>query len=504
MSNYPPNFIPKGHYDKTNYRKQNNNNQHNDDINGYFKDNFKVSEYIQGDRTMTPLDINTVRYPNNKPDFSYNAISLLQDDISEMFRSFEEDKIVEIITNVQQTHNNEMDENYDPNKNRYVKPNRINEYTEKPDFLDNNVNGVKEVINEYIININSVDRDCIAYPNPFNYKVLFNPADTRNAYITRVFKNIKYINLRSAIVPNKYCILKKNIIIDPVNQYNFIGLFDGKNPNDQICVYTKYRAKLTINEITCYTYYYKINNSYNILTYELYLDENYKQKIDNLVLNNPTQENIDGQLDSDNDIIIETNFIILIDKTNNKIKFSPQNDNFNDMIDRTFEFEYNDTNNTINYFNMCILIENKLSDERYLLLNIKEIDTNYEYATDQNTENAFAILFPDYFTEYYYYLDSSHHEKVYDHGSLGNISKMTISFMSASANDIKINYKNIIDYDVKTPKDKCICEYDETGGKKRNYQCCHSYLRHMGYEKLQNSLLFKVGVLEGIQDIQHI
>jgi hypothetical protein len=517
MNNYPPNFIPKGHYDQNIYRKQydDHNNENTENSYGVFKDNFKMSKFVPGDRVLTPLDIKTVRYPNNKPHFSYDAISLLQDDISEMFHSFDQEKINNIINLTEKTHNNELDESYDPNGNRNFKMKRINEYTDKPDFLDNNVNGTKEVINEYIININSVDRDCITYPNPFSYRVLFNPADTNNAYITRVFKNIKYINLKSAIVPNKYCVIKKNITLKSDDQSAFINLFTNKQPNQQICIYAKHKLKMTnTSGISFYTYYYKINNDY-LLTYDIYLDENYKQKLNIQILvgGDSNDKIIDDYLADPivnhgfimEDIAIEINSFILIDKNDNKIKFSSQNNNFNDIIDKTFEFEYNINSTLINRFNVYILIDNLLSNDRYLLLNVKEIDTNYEYATDQNTENAFAILFPDYFTDYYYYLDSSHHEKVYDHGTLGNITKMTINFQNSSGDDIKVNYRNIIDYDIKTPKNKCICEYDQnTGDRIRNYQCSHSYLRHMGYEKLQNTLLFKVGVLEGIQDIQHI
>ena len=31
--------------------------------------------------------------------------------------------------------------------------------------------------------------------------------------------------------------------------------------------------------------------------------------------------------------------------------------------------------------------------------------------------------------------------------------------------------------------------------------CSHSYLRHGGYEKLQNTIMIKLGVVEGMQDV---
>jgi hypothetical protein len=683
MNKYPSNFIPKGSYDKTNYRQENQYNNYDEKIQtkqflGNFQDQFSITKINNNGESMVPLDINCSRqiYKTANKQNSYNPVDILQDDISKLFRSIDEEQIINIVSNVEKTHNDELDNLYDNKLNRSLKVNRIDEYNKENNFLDNNVNGVKEVINEYIINVNSVDRNCVQYPNPFDYKVLFNPADTKNAYITKVFKNVKYINLRNVIVPSRSVVLKKNINIITANQNNtdkFLGLFVGKKPNDQICTYNKYMVTVNNGTNDFYFYYFDIlidNEHYKLTTYDIYLDNNYKQKI-NLKISNSLVVNIQPPpnqltpqlynetilkcyLSGNNDAglifggntvsdgtnnsvtfvesLVEQNNIILIGNVNNKIKFCPQNDNFNNSIDITFELSYkqdynivtsnsnyffnnqnsinytkhnvsfqkvnngttyyfyyyvininnkvitfniysdssytnvlslnvldnksnkqliidyfNGNKNKLNYIdtpqnqvtngtisdnyklsidghnyiyskinnnintlnfnntisNMYILSSNKLSDDRYLLLSIKEIDNNNDYATDQAIENSFSVLFPDYYTDYYYYLDTNHHEKSYDDGNLGNITKMSIKFQNSSGSDININYKNILDYDIDTPKDKCICEYDtNTGEKIRNYQCSHSYLRHTGYEKLQNTLMFKVGVVEGIQNVQ--
>jgi hypothetical protein len=216
-----------------------------------------------------------------------------------------------------------------------------------------------------------------------------------------------------------------------------------------------------------------------------------------------------------------------------KVKFSCQNDNFNDIINQTFEFSFiivddGSTDEDQDYrfcplplnpssitsyqdvissaFYMFILINTTLEDDRYLLLTVPEIDTMYQYSTDQTIQTSFSVLFPDYVNGDYYYLDTVNHEKVYDHGTLGNLTKMTIIFKNSSGTPITTNYNiNIIDYDIKTPNNECICTTDfETGQRIRDYQCFHSYLRHPSFEKLQNTLVLKLGILEGIQDMQHI
>jgi hypothetical protein len=208
-------------------------------------------------------------------------------------------------------------------------------------------------------------------------------------------------------------------------------------------------------------------------------------------------------------LLTKNNNSIINDGIKSSVNFDMSKDesyphiNYISFTDYSVSFDYK-INKQLK-IKMFILLDNLLSNDKYLLLDIKEIDKNYEYATDLDIEKSFCILFPDYYNEHYYYLDSTHHEKIYDHSNLGNITMMTINYKNASGLELKTNYNNILDYDIKTPKDKCICTYNlETGEKIRNYQCSHSYLRHMGYEKLQNTLLFKVGILEGMQNIRHI
>jgi hypothetical protein len=258
--------------------------------------------------------------------------------------------------------------------------------------------------------------------------------------------------------------------------------------NNYIINFDKYE-NCTYNNIP-FTYYKLI-----IDEQEYYLYMNLNTKIDTNIL--------------DIWLLTKNNNSIINDGIKSSVNFDMSKDesyphiNYISFTDYSVSFDYK-INKQLK-IKMFILLDNLLSNDKYLLLDIKEIDKNYEYATDLDIEKSFCILFPDYYNEHYYYLDSTHHEKIYDHSNLGNITMMTINYKNASGLELKTNYNNILDYDIKTPKDKCICTYNlETGEKIRNYQCSHSYLRHMGYEKLQNTLLFKVGILEGMQNIRHI
>ena len=63
MNQYPSNFIPKGSYDKTNYRQENQYNNYDEKIQtkqflGNFQDQFSITQINNNGESMVPLDIN--------------------------------------------------------------------------------------------------------------------------------------------------------------------------------------------------------------------------------------------------------------------------------------------------------------------------------------------------------------------------------------------------------------------------------------------------------------
>ena len=93
-----------------------------------------------------------------------------------------------------------------------------NDFTNKKNMLHNNLhdNILHEEVIEYEINLDSKDRDINAFPDPFHYKVTFNPPSSRpdkdnvvftgppKPHISREFKNVKYIKLDKIILPQYF------------------------------------------------------------------------------------------------------------------------------------------------------------------------------------------------------------------------------------------------------------------------------------------------------------
>lgn len=110
----------------------------------------------------------------------------------------------------------------------------MRDFTNKNDILYNNLekNILDQNIQEYVIQIDSKDRDTLVYPNPFDMKVTFNPVGdtidkkTNTTYkgtpqptIPIDFTNVKYIKLENIILPrNCYVTFDKDtkeLIYDP-------------------------------------------------------------------------------------------------------------------------------------------------------------------------------------------------------------------------------------------------------------------------------------------------
>jgi len=596
------NYIPRGKFDKNIYRSQGLDPQvQTPEFLGNFKDNFTVvddkdiNDIEKSGSFMSNYSLNSLPIPysrqifqptfenknpetdniahtnnyfkledpvfgahgsnlnapgSNQHKFPFNEIDLLEDSVSKLFKNITNTTTNQMIQKVELTHSNVVDDTYDEKNNMAQRIKNINEYEfKKTQFLDNNVRGVKEAVVEHTVYLNSADRNVVRYPNPFNYYVEFNPSNTTtNAYISKYFKNIRYMHITSVVIPKRYYVFSKlttliydgpphGSIIGNMTAMPFVLACANATPNEIICNYVKQQGSIVYyGSIFYFTYYEMVIDTfhYYICTYDIYIDREYKQKTNISYLNGINNNNIDVWLNSNNpsqpyyvipnsydvyivqplDPIKEINSWILIAnipiienniQTGNKIKFCKQDAYFEELIDQTFEFTY-DLNMGIvdNTFKYYILMNSCLQDDRYLLLNIPEIEKNYEYATDDALNKSFCILFPDYINGDYYYLDTLNHEKVFDHSTLGNLSRMTIGFKNSSGNDLTIG-TNIIDYDITTPNNQCICTYDSlTGQRKRNYQCYHSYMRHPSFEKFQNTIVLKLGILESMQEMQHI
>lgn len=290
--------------------------------------------------------------------------------------------------NIKYNNNETLSQNY-PNWNDLKKPEL---------YYDNlKDDGKKEIITQNLLSFDSTDRDINIYPNPFNYKIKFNPSTTSSdAYILKNYKNIRYLSLEYIILPRRSYILKKDI----------------SNTEDDLS---------DINNL--------INDFDNITNNKIY---------NNFII--PEQNS--------------TNNIIIIDKykkTNNIIVFSKLLDKYTNM-EECWEIEFNTDLLKINYY---YLSNYKIENDKYLLLNLKEINNNYNYSTNKDIQNSFGILLPNLINGDFFYLDTDLIEKIYKYSDLGNIEQLTINILNSRGITIDIN-KESIDNNVTTSK-KCIC-----------------------------------------------
>jgi len=171
------------------------------------------------------------------------------------------------------TYNQQQQMKYNPNMSNFnqafEKRNQIIEpidYRNTGNLLHNNVGPVvlNEQITEYRINIDSLDRDIRVYPNPFDFKVKFNPSSNGivrtevkkrgklktindffdgqpGPHIVRNFRNVKYIKLDNIVLPQhtEFC--------EIINDENEKELIFDKNSN----LLDDRFVSLSIKELEC-------------------------------------------------------------------------------------------------------------------------------------------------------------------------------------------------------------------------------------------------------------
>ena len=274
----------------------------------------------------------------------------------------------------------------------------------KPELYYDNLNneGKKEIITENILSFDSTDRDINKYPNPFNYRIKFNPSTTNSdAYILKNYKNVKYLSLEYVILPRKSYLLKKDI----------------SNTNDNL-------------------------NDINLLI----------NNFDNLENNQLFNNFHIPELNNNFDIIIIEKY----NKNNKIIVFTKLYSNY-DKMEECWEIEFNINYLKLNYFYYSNFM---LENDKYLTLKINEITNNYNYSTNHNIQNSFGILLPNLLNGDYFYLDTKIIEKIYKYSDLGNIDLMTIEILNSKGIKININTE-CIDNNINTPKN-CICDNNIT------------------------------------------
>jgi hypothetical protein len=382
---------------------------------------------------------------------------------------------------------------------------------------------VSENVSEYVVIIDSSDRNLDLYPIPFKLKAFFNQSDDETRLnIPRNFENVKFMRIENVILPRNYFLTKYTISNLSLSNLALITN-DGVIPTDDktalINVVTEILNKTTISadvasplvtstiqtvkvinlKIYSYTVIINNNNVTSVFTINYPNDTTYnttlytktfvsgvnKTEYDvDIFLQNAnynTVSSINGTKRSvvgNNEILFTLNSITA---TNYSIKFMIDN---NIATRRCYEF------NTIpgalsGNLDFYFFSSKGLDTDRYLMLTIEEIADNNINSTNKSLRKAFCLLYPDSYGELHYYAASNYQDKIYKMSNLGNINRLTLTLSDSYGKELLMPN---LDYHMNSSK-ACYCNDDD-------YGCPCSYIRHPYYKWLQVQYMIKIGVVE--------
>lgn len=389
-------------------------------------------------RQMTPINIYNV--PKNN---MLSQLDLLEKDINNIFsNNISKERIEKIGSS---SINN--GQNYDSGS---LNPPHLmmSEYPKPENIIHNNItkNVFAETLQEYSIIIDSVDRDIEKYPNPFSYRVYFNPvAGSKDASIMQKFNYVKYIKLDTGILPIKYYYVKQDTSLNNTDLFNIANFNLNTNPK---------------------------NSSFNLSSYDV----------------------------SGTFVIID-----ITDKTvgsgyKRYVRFAVPSE-YPKTVDTVYELivENDGTNNIYmanNYIARYKLQSYSIAHDKYTLLYIDEFTNPNENSTNDIVGKSFSVMFPDSCYCDVLYTSSGFVDKMYRFDNLGQINLMTINIYNSNGKLLKNSQENYTDMNSSLEK-HCSCTTDTNGYFIRDYSCSCTYFRHRYYQKFQNTLIFKVGCIEG-------
>jgi hypothetical protein len=458
QNNINPSDLYKNMSNQLNQQNQPNQNQPNQPN----QNQQYIQNYLQ-QKNSNYLDLKSDKAVNIKPITVYNSnltqmdtiyphpnqnilsqIDLLEKDINNIFtNNITPDRLERLgsgnISNGIQYDNGSLN----------PKHQMLGEYEKPINLIHNNVtkNVVSEMLQEYTIIIDSNDRDIDKYPNPFSYRVKFNGlSGTKDANIMRQFDNVKYIKLDTGIIPTKY-------------------------------------------------YYVKQDTSLNSTDISLVSHLN--------LLNNPANSTFNlSSIDVSGSFAV----IDITDISNNGyiryIRFG-EIQTYPNIVCSVYEFSFRYTNPNLivyppvsqNIITRYKLQPYSLANEKYTLLYIDEFQNPNENSTNDIVGKSFSVMFPDGCNCDILYTSSGFIDKMFKFALLGQINQMTINIKNSNGIDLKNSQENYIDKNV-DPSKLCTCKTDTNGYFIRNYKCVCTYFRHPYYQKFQNTLIFRIGVIE--------
>jgi hypothetical protein len=309
----------------------------------------------------------------------------------------------------------------------------------KPKVRHNNIRDdvLSEEVFENPLFIDSIDRNKDVYKNPFSYKVTFNPnPDSIEPYINNVIENIRYIRLEVSILP-RYYQLKKTTLDKSGNIFNTI---DNKIQNTSTDSFIK--ALINTDETV----------GSDVITY---VNIEYNRSESTSLLTNWTIE-----------FILNGNTNIL--------------------------YSYTNIGGSTTYINYQYNTDMDLAQERYITMNIRELNNINDRSTNNNIMQSFAVLYRNDINNNFVQFTTKDVIKTWSYSDLQNINSLAITFRDSCG---KLLIAPFLNYNIDT-SNKCECEINQNGEIITNYKCVCNYIRHPHYLNLQNHTLLKIGILQ--------
>jgi hypothetical protein len=122
-----------------------------------------------------------------------------------------------------------------------------------------------------------------------------------------------------------------------------------------------------------------------------------------------------------------------------------------------------------------------LSDERYIILSIKELDSECNLGTNIMTENGF-LLYPDIITTNYIICDASGVNKIFQDNLLSNLNKLTIEFKYNNGDPISLTIVDTLGNILNEP-------FDTDINNKNN-------INNLNNDKYQNNMTLLIGTIK--------
>jgi len=383
-----------------------------------------------------------------------------------------------------------------------------------PNIADNLVS---ENVTEHVIIIDSSDRNTSIYPSPFILKTFFNQSDdTTRLNIPRAFENVKFMRIENVILPRQYLLIKYTIsnlstdtvippddklivaaVLTEITNQSSIGSDVASpltTPNSQtieVINLKTYTYTLNIvdgNKSGVYTVVYPSDVTYNTQYYSYtYVSGSVMNGYDlDAYLENAnynTVSNIGGSKTVTVAQRYEVTFVLnTITPISIIVKF---------MVDnavstrRTYEFTTKLNDGTNGLLDFYYFSSKSLDTDRYVMLNIEEINDNNVNSTNSALRDAFCLLSPDSYGELHYYASTNYQDKIYKMSNLGNINRLTLTLKDSYGNQLLMPN---LDFHINTGK---VCNCDGS-----DYGCPCTYIRHPYYKWLQVQYMIKLGVVE--------